>query len=311
LDFLFLFLGITGLWIGTNLTIGGALSIARRHNLSELFVGLIILSIGSDLPELAVAIDAGLKTLQGQNASGVVIGSAIGSVVAQISFVLGVVGLISFLTLAPRYIFRHGAMLLGATLLLIMAAWDGHVSALEGLSLIVVYIMYVVILLAREKMPDSAEAGVGDAVTSPWIRLTSGLVVIIASSELAVQSVVNLATIFQVNDTVISVLVIGMGTSLPELTISLGAIFRKRIQLSVGNIIGSNVFDTLVPVGAASLIAPVVFERGPVLFDLVYVFFLTLIVLFLFYRIRGLQKWEAGLVLGLYLVYVVIKLFQL
>ena len=79
----------------------------------------------------------------------------------------------------------------------------------------------------------------------------------------------------------------------------------------MGNIIGSNVFDTLVPVGAASLIAPVVFERGPVLFDLVYVFFLTLIVLFLFYRVRGLQKWEAGVVLGLYLVYVVIKLFQL
>jgi cation:H+ antiporter len=297
--------------MGTNLTIAGALSIARKHHLSDIFVGLVILSIGSDLPEVAVAIDAGLKTRHGLNASGVVVGSAIGSVVAQIGFVLGVAGLITHLTLAPRYIYRHGAMLLGATLLLFWAAWDGHISALEGLSLITVYVMYVFMLLSREKVTEDHPAGIDDTARGPWVRLIVGLIVIFASSELAVRSVVNLAQAFQLNESVISVLIIGLGTSLPELSISLGAILKKQVHLSVGNIIGSNIFDTLIPIGVASLIAPVVFVSAPVLFDLGYAFMLTLVVLFLFCRRRGMRKPEAGIVLGLYLVYVVIKIYQL
>ena len=83
-----------GLFIGTELTIGGAIAIAHRHKLSEFFVGLVILSIGSDLPELAIAIDAGSKGLMGVDASGVVVGTSIGSVVTQISFVLGLAGVI-------------------------------------------------------------------------------------------------------------------------------------------------------------------------------------------------------------------------
>jgi len=77
LDIILLILGVIGLWLGTELTIGGAMAIAKRQQLSEFFVGLVILSFGSDLPELAVAVDAGLKSLGGVEASGVVVGSAI------------------------------------------------------------------------------------------------------------------------------------------------------------------------------------------------------------------------------------------
>ena len=75
MDFILLAAGIAGLWLGTELTVGGALAIARRHQLSEFFVGLVILSIGSDLPEIAVAVDAGFKSLLGKDASGVVVGA--------------------------------------------------------------------------------------------------------------------------------------------------------------------------------------------------------------------------------------------
>jgi cation:H+ antiporter len=115
MDFVLLITGIAGLWLGTELTIGGALAIARRNQLSEFFVGLVILSIGSDLPEIAIAVDAGLKGLMGQDASGVVVGSSIGSVVAQIGFVLGLTGIITFLTLPRAFVLKHGAVLLGAT----------------------------------------------------------------------------------------------------------------------------------------------------------------------------------------------------
>lgn len=311
MDFIFLILGITGLLVGTELTIGGALAIARKHHLSEFFVGLIVLSIGSDLPEIAVAIDAGMKSLLGQDASGVVVGSTIGSVVAQMGFVLGLAGMLCYLTLPRRFIFRHGAILLGATVLLFLVAFDGVVSPIEGLTLITFYVIYLVVLLSREKVPPEAQATVDDKTTWPWFRLTIGLAAVIACSELTVSSVVSLAQEFNVSEAVISVLIIGLGTSLPELSISMAAIVRKKVHLSVGNIIGSNIFDTLLPISAAALISPVYFGRDTLLFDLPYAFVLTLVVLFLFARKNGLQKKQSAIILSLYVAYVLIKLTQL
>ena len=112
MDFLLLTAGLIGLWLGTELTIGGALAIARRHNLSEFFVGLVILSIGSDLPEIAVAVDAGIKGLMGQEASGVVVGTSVGSVITQIGFVLGLCAVISHLTLPRSFLLdRNGQVI--------------------------------------------------------------------------------------------------------------------------------------------------------------------------------------------------------
>lgn len=311
MDFFYLVLGIAGLLIGTEVTIGGALAIAKKHHLSELFVGLIVLSIGSDLPEIAVAIDAGMKGLIGEDASGVVVGSTIGSVVAQIGFVMGVAGLLSYLTLPKRYIVRHGAVLLGSTVFLFLAALDGLITRVEALSLITFYIIYVVVLLSREKVPEEVHATLSEEHSRPWFKLTLGLIAVIASSELTVSSVVQIAKDFQVNQAVISVLIIGLGTSLPELSISLAAILRKKVHLSVGNIIGSNIFDTLIPISAAALISPVIFERGLMVFDLPFVFFLTGVVLFMFVHKKGLQKGEAAIILLLYFLYVGLKLTQL
>lgn len=311
MDFLLLLLGIAGLLIGTELAIGGALAVARKHHLSEFFVGLILLSIGSDLPEIAVAIDAGLKTLSGQDASGIVVGSAIGSVVAQIGFVLGVAGLLSFLTLPPRFIFKHGTVLLGATVLLYLVAVDGLITWADGLALIVFYTIYVVVLLSRERAPQEAKDGLGETARWPWPRVLVGLAAVIVASEVTVGSAVRLAAELGVNDVVIAVVVIGLGTSLPELSISLAAVLKKRPQLSVGNIIGSNIFDTLVPISAAALIAPVTVSAGVLGFDLPYAFLLTLVVLLFFYRVNGLQKGEAVVVLLLYAGYVALNLLQL
>jgi cation:H+ antiporter len=310
LDFLWLILGIAGLLIGTELTIGGALAIAKRYHLSEFFVGLIVLSIGSDLPEIAVAIDAGIKTFGGQDASGVVVGSAIGSVVAQIGFVLGLAGLLSFMTLPRRFIFQHGTVLLAATVLLYLVAQDGEISRADGLTLIIFYVIYLVILLSRERVPPETPATVTEDSAWPWTRLLVGLATVIGSSELTVSSVVVLARDFDISEAIISVLIIGLGTSLPELSISLAAIIKKRVHLSVGNIIGSNIFDTLVPISAAALIYPVTFAQN-ILHDLVYAFVLTVVVLSLFARKHGLHKPEAAVILSMYLVYVIWKLTQL
>jgi cation:H+ antiporter len=310
MDFLILMSGVAGLWLGTELTIGGAMAIARRHQLSEFFVGLVILSIGSDLPELAVAVDAGVKGLVGQDASGVVVGTSIGSVVAQLAFVLGLAAVISYLTLPRRFVLRHGAVLLAATALLFALAFDGHVSRLEGLVLVAAYGAYVLMLMNGETAPDEEPRSFAGGGPGSWLALLAGLAVVIASSEFTVSSVVRIARDFDISEAVISVLIIGLGTSLPELSISISAILKKRTQLSVGNIIGSNVLDTLLPIGIAALISGVTFERSLLYFDLPFIFVLTALILGFFFTRPGVTRSEGVFILACYGAYVGVKLLQ-
>ena len=310
MELLLLILGVAGLWIGSELTIDSALKIAKRHSLSDFFVGLAILSIGSDLPELAIAIDGGIKNYLGGQVSDIIVGASLGSVAGQTGFVLGISGLVGYLTLPKRYIYRHGAVLLGALIILFLASLDGSVNRTEGITLITLYLVYVMSLLRVE----TAQAVETEPKTrlrfSPWLLVALGVCIIVGSSELTVNSVVILANQFNISKAFISVVIIGLGSSLPELTISVSAIMKKQTRLSVGNIIGSNVLDTLLPIGIAATISPIAFAREFRMFDLPYIFFLTLVTLFLFIRVRGLQRREAGIILGLYLVYLAVRYLQ-
>ena len=310
MDFFLLIAGIIGLWLGTEITIGGALAIARRHNLSEFFVGLVVLSIGSDLPEIAVAVDAGIKGLMGQDASGVVVGSSLGSVVAQIGFVLGLGGLISHLTLPRDFVFRHGAVLLSATVVLFLVAFDGVVTRSEGLILIAFYTIYVVALMNGGNKPETEPEMIAGGGFKSWLLLGVGLTTVVLGSEITVSSVVSIAQTFNISEALIAVLIIGLGTSLPELSISISAIFKKKTQMSVGNIIGSNILDTLLPIGIAAVISAVKFERDLLYFDLPYIFVLTSIVLGFFITRNGVRRPQAIVILSVYGIFVCIKLMQ-
>ena len=304
MDFILLIAGLIGLWLGTELTIGGALAIARRHQLSEFFVGLVILSIGSDLPEIAIAIDAGIKGLMGTDASGVVVGSSVGSVV------LGLGGLISYLSLPKRFIQRHGAVLLVATALLFLVAFDGTVTRIEGLTLIAFYFMYVIILANRDSAHEEHPDAIAHGGPRSWVLLVVGLVTVILGSEITVDSVVSIAKTFNISEALISVLIIGLGTSLPELSISISAIMKKKTQMSVGNIIGSNILDTLLPIGLAAVISTVTLEKQIIFFDIPYIFVLTSVVLALFLRKGGVHRPQGIIILSIYSFYVIVKLAQ-
>ena len=311
MDFFLLITGLLGLWLGTELTIGGALAIARRLRLSEFFVGLVILSIGSDLPELAVATDAGIKGLTGVDASGVVVGSSVGSVIAQIGFVLGVGAVISRLSLPRDFIYRHGTVLLLATVLLFLVALDGTVTRGEGLVLILMYTLYVIALMrnsvgAATEEPDAIASG----GLRSWVLLVVGLATVIMGSEVTVESVISIARRLEISEALIAVLVIGIGTSLPELSISISAILKRKTQMSVGNIVGSNILDTLLPVGVAAMISTVTFETQTRYFDIPYIFALTAIVLGLFLARRGVGRPQGVLILSIYGLYVAVKLLQ-
>lgn len=309
MDLALLIVALAGLWFGTEVTIRGAVSVANRFGVSEFIVGVVILSIGSDLPELAIAIDAGLKNLAGgDDYSNVVVGSALGSSLGQIGFVLGLVGLLAYLTLPSGAVYRHGATLLGSLALVAVFGHDGEVTLIEGLALLLVYAIYVVALLNEVDGSTAAEHAGDMPLWRSAIYLVIGLIIVVGCAELTVSSAVSVARVLGLSDAVVAIVLIGLGSSLPELTISIAAVFKGHHRMSVGNLIGSTVFDTLVPIGAAAVIAPLSFDRGMLLFEVPYLGFLTAMVLLFFLYKRGIQRWEAAVVLGIYCVYVTIKL---
>ncbi|MBU2677559.1 MAG: sodium:calcium antiporter [Gammaproteobacteria bacterium] len=308
MEFALLILGLAGLWFGTEVTIHGAVSIAKRYGVSEFIIGVVILSIGSDLPELAIAVDAGLKNLAGGDYSDVVVGSALGSSLGQIGFVLGFVGLLSYLTLPRGVIYRHGSTLLGSLLLVALFGYDGIVTVAEGLALILVYAIYLVALLNEVNGGAGVEQSGGLSFRRSMIYIAVGLTIVVGSAELTVSSAVDVARMLGLSDAVVAIILIGLGSSLPELTISISAVLKGHHRMSVGNLIGSNVFDTLVPIGAAAVIAPLSFDAGMLRFELPYLFFVTAAVIFFFLHRRGIQRWEAAIVLALYCAYVLVKL---
>ncbi len=301
-------IGLLGLWAGTELVIGGAVKIAHRYGLSELFVGLVVLSIGSDLPEIAVAVGAGIRILQGMDASGVVTGSSIGSAFGQIGLVLGVAGLAGYLTVPRRYIYRHGAVLLGSIVLLAAVGWDGAVTRIEGLFLVVVFASYLVFVYREERGRVTERIIESGRVGWAWLGLAVGMTIVIGSSDVTVHAATHLAERWGLSQTLVAILLIGVGTSLPELSISLGALLKKKSGMSVGNIIGSNILDTLVPIGLAAVISTLSFEASLLQFDLPALFLLSLVALVFFVIERGLQKWEALLIVSFYFAYVILKI---
>lgn len=309
MEYLALLFGLAGLWFGTELTINGAVTVASRLGVSEFIVGVAILSIGSDLPELAIAVDGAIINLQAGDASDVVVGTAIGSCLGQIGFVLGTAALLSYLTLPRTMIFQHGSVLLGSAALLGVFGFDGTVTRAEGLALLVVYAIYFAALFGdRHKDAghdgDDKQMGTGKA----WLYLLIGLGIVGISAEFTVSGAIAVAAALDISEAFIAVIIIGLGTSLPELSISVGAALKERARMSVGNLVGSNIFDTLVPVGAAAAISTLRFDGNLLRYELPFLFFLTLVVLVFFLRKRGIQKSEAVMVLALYGGYLLVKL---
>ena len=308
MEFVLLFLGLAGLWYGTEITIRGAVALAARLRVSEFIVGIVILSIGSDLPELAIAIDVAIKNMSNGGVSDVVVGSALGSSLGQIGFVLGVAGLMAFLTLERKTVYQHGAILLGSIIILGLLAWDGYVTRTEGLALVIVYAIYLMLVIS-DATPQPPEAGTPkDGIGRSITILIVGLAIITVSAEVTVTNAIEVARFLGVDDAVVAILIVGLGTSLPELSISVGAVMKGRHHMSVGNLIGSNIFDTLVPIGVAALISGVNFSADMLRFEVPYLFVLTTVVLVFFLRKLGIQKSEAIIILFMYLSYAIIKI---
>jgi cation:H+ antiporter len=306
--FAFLLLGLAVIVWGTKIVLDNAVVVARHHGVSDFFVGVVVLAIGSDLPELAVTIHAAIKAIAGQDTAGLIVGNAIGSCFGQLGLVVGLGGLVGRLHMNRTAVLQHGSVLLAATGLLALVGFDGTVTRWEGSSLVIGFSAYLYWVLRQERRA-AAVAGPGGnrtpVIAAHWLRLAVGIALVVFSAELIVRMAMTLALQWGVEQSFIGIAIVGVGTSLPEVVISIAAIVRGRIGMSVGNLIGSNVLDTLLPVGIAAVLAPLHFDAGLLFFDLPMLASLTVLVLvFLFLR-NGVRWPQAAVVLAAYGSYLV------
>lgn len=309
MNLVLLILGLVALWQGTDFALEGALRISSRFGVSRGFVGLTVLAIGTGLPELVVGVAGGMEQLAGVEASGVVVGNMTGSVVTQGALVLGVSGLLSYLRLAPRMIRRDGIILLLAIGLFALVGSDGRIVRSEGAVLIVGYAIYLVALFQAERSGKDAPKPTEGRAIVDLLTVTLGLATVAVAAHVVVVNAISIADDWNVSQTVVGIFLVGAGTSLPELALSVRAAAKGQSSMSVGNVIGSNTFDLMVPVGASSAIFPLTVSRDVMIIDIPVMAIVTVTALVFFIRKKGLQKGGALTLLVMYGAYLILRVF--
>ena len=257
---------VAGLWIGARLLVDSVVRLARRLGLSELTIGLTIVAAGTSTPELVVTADAALAGL-----GAIAVGNVIGSNIYNLAFILGVVSLVRVVPIERSLIHRDGVVLVVSTLVGAAVMFDRTVFRVEGAVLVVSLVAYTAYLLRTGAEPSDADfssenAGIPTALTErvtfrgrDAVLLILGLAVVLASGDLMVGAASTLARAAGIPDSVIGGTIVAAGTSTPEFAVSLVAMRKGRLGVSVGNIVGSNVFNVLGALGVAAVIRPLSF----------------------------------------------------
>jgi cation:H+ antiporter len=241
-----------GLAASAALFVAGAGRVARRLGVPGLIIGLTVVAFGTSAPEFAVPIDAALT-----EQANISVGKVVGSNVVNLGFILGGVALVRALPTLRDLVRRDCAMLLGTTVVVLVALLHLRVSRLDGLLLLALFGAYLVVLFRAGS--ERVRGRPTDASSAGWLdgrRAVGGLVGIVVAAHFLVQSAATLAGLAGVSDWVIGVTIVAAGTSLPEFATSMAAVRRGQTGLSAGNLVGSCIFNFLGVLGVAAVLRP-------------------------------------------------------
>ncbi|WP_338455732.1 calcium/sodium antiporter [uncultured Alteromonas sp.] len=305
-----IFIGLPVLLWSAGKFVGGAASVANHFGVSPLLIGMLIIGFGTSAPEIIVSIFAAI-----QGNSGIALGNAYGSNIANILLILGLTALISPIAVKSNIIKKEIPVLLGITFFASWQVLDQTVSKDDAFSLLGLFVLLISWSIwhgmqgSKDKLADeySEEINASEGtIKTHIIWLITGLLLLVASSRMLVWGAVEVATYFGVSDTIIGLTVIAIGTSLPELASSLIAVKKGEHDLAIGNVIGSNMFNTLAVVGIAGTIQPMSVSADFLYRDVVVMLAATL-ALFVFcigYKRQGrLNRVEGGAFVAAYAIY--------
>ncbi len=293
----------------------GSAATARYFGMPPLLIGMIIVGFGTSAPEMVVS---ALAAWQGK--PGIALGNAYGSNITNIAFILGLTSLIRPIAVHSKVLRQELPLLILMSILAILLSWDALLSRLDASLLLLSFaglVVWSIYKSLKEKKDALAEDVVQELQTQSMplkravLWLVLGLVLLIIASRLLVWSATHLAQSLGVGDLVIGLTIIAVGTSLPELASSAIAARKGEHEIALGNILGSNLFNTLAVVGVAGLIKPLQFNPSIISRDMTTMLGLTLLLFFMGYGFRKqgrINRWEGLLLLGIYVGYTAILL---
>ncbi|AGW13108.1 calcium/sodium antiporter [Megalodesulfovibrio gigas] len=312
-------------WSADRFVEGSAVA-ARHFGMPPLLIGMVVVGFGTSAPEMVVS---ALASLQG--VPGIALGNAYGSNITNIACIVGISAMISPIAVHSQVLRKELPILAGVTLLTVLLLWDGRLSRLDAGLLLLVFAGLMAWTIRQglrqrrngllgapgeAELPDSPDA-LGEEVALElatksmpinkalfWVGV--GLVLLIISSRLLVWGAVEIAHSFGVSDLLIGLTIVALGTSLPELASSVAAARKGEDDIALGNIIGSNLFNTLVVVGIAGMIHPMDVTRDVLLRDMPVMGLLTLSLFVLGYGLRrpgAITRPEGAVLTACYLGY--------
>jgi cation:H+ antiporter len=286
-----IFVGLALLFWSADKFIDGATSIAMHLGVSTMIIGITIVGFGTSAPEILISVIAVIE-----GTPDIAIGNALGSNIANIGLILGVTAFITPLPIAKRVLRNEFPLLLIATAAMTWCLLDGGLDIIEGLSLIVLLCLMMWYLVKLHRQYPGADWGESDLtnveaenmsvlVASGWLLI--GLIILVSSSKLLVWGATEVAHAFGISELIIGLTIVALGTSLPELAASIASIKKGEPDLAIGNVIGSNLFNSLAVVGIPAVITNFNIDRLAVTRDLPVVIVITLL-------LYGLSRFPAG-----------------
>jgi cation:H+ antiporter len=271
LDLLRLAIGTVALLGGAYFLVRGSVAVALRLGVSRVVVGATVVAFGTSMPELLVTVTAGLK-----GSTGVALGNVLGSNVANVMLVLGLAAMINPMIVHARLIRWEIPVLLAATAAIILFSLDGHLTRIDGIMLLSGLAAFTI--LSPRLFPETAAAAEAEAempdgpprggVAAEAGMILGGLAGLAVGADLIVRGASSIAATFGVSEFVIGILVVAVGTSLPEVATSVTAALKNEHEIAVANIVGSNVFNLLAVLGGGALIAQIEVPRELFAFEL-------------------------------------------
>ncbi|NCU43284.1 calcium/sodium antiporter [Candidatus Falkowbacteria bacterium] len=258
---LILIASLAALGFSANYLVNSSIKIARQWNVSEMFIGLTIVAMGTSAPEISISI---LAALRGQGDLSV--GNVIGSNVFNLGFILGLLAIIVPQVIPKKIVYRDSVFLLIAVSMVLLFMLDTKIVMWEGLMLLGALISYITFLTIKRDASTKENGNDTKALAKDYLIFLISLVVLVKSSDFTVSAAVYMAEYFKISAWAIGATVVAVGTSLPELATSIIATMKKKFGLSVGNVIGSSIFNTFGVIGISSFIAPItLYSKGQIL----------------------------------------------
>lgn len=298
IEVIFLVLGLVLLVVGSDLLLRSSVDLSLKYNVSKLVIGLTIVSFATSAPELLISVSSVLK-----DSSDIAISNVIGSNIANIGMVFSIALLFVTIKIKKENIKYDFPWLIIVSLLFIWFLQDSQIDRFEGLvfsSVLVLFIIFSFKVRANENEDLDDLSTSNMSLSKIFIFLALSSILLYSGSELFVESSIFFANYFGVSERVIGLTMVAMGTSLPELATTLVAIYKKELDISIGNIIGSNIFNILAVIGITSIIRTLSIKSSEILSFDIYVMFAFSAVLGVFFFLP--RKYKMYSIHGLFLL---------